>query len=264
MQRKKHIRFLCTFWGLALLLTGLSVQAGGFSAAVSPPRFELKAESGQVVRQVLEIYNMSNADEQYDIRSNDWSLQGDNLTFSEALTPGSCRPWVRLERRKVTVRRADKRGFRFEIHVPPGTPAQECRFALLVEGLNPAANRVGGNLNLPANGRLAVIVYLAVGDAAPKLNIQTIRLAGGKAVLQISNQGLAHGRLQGTLAGTDARGQALDFSVSSMPVMPGETRLLELTPHLNGKRHSGALNAPLHLKGRLYWNDGAFAIDKRV
>lgn len=248
---------------ISLLLPSLA-QAQGFSAAVSPPRYELSAKPGQVVRQVLDIYNVSNVDEQYNIRSNDWNLKGNNLTFSEELTRGSCRPWVKLERRKVTVRKNDQRKFRFEVHIPENTPAQECRFALLIEGRQPAPNKVGGKLDVPVNGRLAVIVYLAIGDAEPVLNVSNVKLQGGRAFVQVVNKGNAHGRLQGTLAGVDGSGKSLDFSVSSMPIMPGETRLLELTPHLNTKRHKEALRSPLSLKGDLYWSKGAFAIDKKL
>ncbi|MGB0845915.1 MAG: hypothetical protein ACPGSM_04280 [Thiolinea sp.] len=247
-----------------LILNSSFLQAAGFSAAVSPPRYEINGSAGQVTRQVLEIFNMSNADEQYSVRTSDWSLKGSNLTFSDALLPGSCRPWVRLERRKITVRKTGKRKMRFEVHVPEGVTQRECRFALMIEGVSPAANKVGNNLNLPVNGRLAVIVYLAIGGAEPQLQIKTIKLQSGKSFVQVSNKGNAHGRLQGTLAGVDGSGKALDFSVSSMPIMPGETRLLELTPHLNGKRHQTPVRAPLSLKGDLYWSKGAFAIDKKL
>lgn len=253
-------RLLC----FALILLSGVVQASGFSAAVSPPRYELSANPGQVLRQVLEIHNLGGSDEQYNIRSSDWMLRGDDLTFSDALLPNSCRPWVKLERHRISVRKADKRKFRFEVHVPPNAPVQECRFALLVEGRQPTPNQVNGGLNVPVNGRLAVVVYLAIGGAQPQLQVNAIRLAGGKAVLQVQNRGNAHGRLQGTLAGVDGSGKALNLSVSSMPVMPGETRMLELTPHLNGTRHRTGLRSPLSVKGQVYWSKGAFAIDKRL
>lgn len=248
----------------AVLLAQGVAQANGFSGAVSPPRFELQSQAGQVVRQSLEIYNMGNSNEQYNIKTNDWRLQGNNVSFSDALGAGSCRQWVKLERRKVSVHKGGKRNFRFEVHVPANTPAQECRFAIMVEGKTLAANRVAGNLNLPVNGRLAVIVYLSIGGAQPQLQVSNLRLSGGKAWIQVANKGNAHGRLQGTLAAKDGRGQALDLSVSSMPIMPGENRLLELTPHLRGKKHTAALQGPVNIKGDLYWSQGAFAIDTRI
>lgn len=241
-----------------------AVHANGFSAAVAPPRFEVSAQPGQMVREVLEIYNMSNADEQYAIKTNDWELRGHDLRFSDSLLPNSCRQWVKLERRKITVRKADKRKFRFEVHVPANAPQTECRFALLVEGTTPAQNQVGTNMNMPVNGRLAVVVYLAIGGAEPQLQVTNMRLSGGKAFVQVANKGKAHGRLQGTLAGKDGTGKALDFSVSSMPIMPGEVRMLELSPHLNGKKHKAPVKAPLNLKGDLYWSKGAFAINKQL
>src|SRR3990167_2502384 len=51
--------------------------------------------------------------------------------------------------------------FRFEIPPPPGTPARECRFAIMVEGVDPAKSSVD------VGGRIGVIVYAAIGGAAP-------------------------------------------------------------------------------------------------
>lgn len=254
---------LCVF--LACFSLGQTACASGFSAAASPPRYELSAEAGQKVSQVLEIYNVGNVNEQYAIKTNDWQLQGDKLIFSDALVPSSCRPWVKLERHKITINRDDKRPMRFEVDVPPGTPAQECRFAIMIEGTAPAPNHVTDNISLPVNGRLAVIVYLAIGGAEPVLNVSSLQMAGKTPALKVSNSGAAHGRLQGVLAGMDSSGKAVDFSVSTTPIMPGETRVLPLTPHLGEKQLDPAsLKYPVKLKGQLYWEKGAFAIDQSL
>ena len=242
-----------------------TLQASGFSAAASPPRYELSATAGQKVSQVLEIYNVGNANEQYTVKTNDWQLTGEKLSFHDELLPNSCREWVKLERHKVTVNRGDKRPMRFEVDVPAGTPAQECRFALMVEGTTPAPNQIADNINLPVNGRLAVIVYLAIGGAEPALTVANLQMSGKTPALNVSNSGTAHGRLQGVLAGTDSSGKAIDFSVSSTPIMAGETRSLPLTPHL-GEKHLDpkTIKYPVTLKGQLYWEKGAFAIDQQL
>ena len=224
------------FFSLLTLGMATNASASGFSAAASPPRYELSATAGQKVSQVLEIYNVGNANEQYTVKTNDWQLSGEKLTFHDELLPNSCREWVKLERHKITVNRGDKRPMRFEVDVPAGTPAQECRFALMVEGTTPAPNQIADNINLPVNGRLAVIVYLAVGGAEPVLTVANLQMSGKTPALKVSNSGTAHGRLQGVLAGTDSSGKAIDFSVSSTPIMAGESRLLPLTPHL-GEKH---------------------------
>lgn len=258
-----------TFAKLCIGLLGIGLTqatlASGFSAAASPPRYELSATAGQKVSQVLQIYNVGQANEQYSIKTNDWQLKGDNLSFHDDLIPNSCRPWVKLERHKVTVNRGDKRAMRFEVDVPAGTPAQECRFAIMIEGTTPAPNQIADNINLPVNGRLAVIVYVAIGGAEPVLQVASLQLSGKTPTLKVSNSGTAHGRLQGVLAGKDSSGKAVDFSVSSSPIMPGETRLLPLTPHLGDKHLDPAsLKYPITLNGQLYWEKGAFAIDQQL
>lgn len=248
---------------VGLLVTSQGIAAG-FSAAVAPPRFELSSQSGKVVRQTMEIYNVSAKNEQYSIKTNDWSLKGNDLKFYDALQPNSCRQWVKLERRKVTVRKNNKRAFRFEVHIPNNAPQQECRFAIMVEGLSAASTQISDSLKMPVNGRLAVIVYLSVNGAEPKLSISSLRKHGNKLVADVRNTGKAHGRLQGTLAAVDAKGQQLDLSISSMPIMSGESRTLPLAAHLNGKQHKGAIHAPIKVKGELYWLKGAFAIDTQI
>lgn len=256
--------FLNTILSLLAMTLTSSAIAAGFSAAVAPPRFELQTQAGKVMRQSLEIFNASTKDEQYSIKTNDWSLKGNNLAFYDALQTNSCRPWVKLERRKVTVRKSNKRNFRFEVHVPANVPSQECRFAIMVEGLSRAQTKISDSLSMPVNGRLAVIVYLSIGNAEPKLSISRLRLQGNQMLADVKNIGKAHGRLQGTLAATDARGQQLDLSISSMPIMAGETRVLPLAAHLNGKPHKGSVQGPIKVKGDLYWSKGVFAIDTQV
>lgn len=259
------IRFISkVILGMVGLLVTSQGIAAGFSAAVAPPRFELASQSGKVVRQTVEIYNVSSKNEQYAIKTNDWSLKGNNLQFYDPLQANSCRKWVKLERRKVTVRKNNKRAFRFEVHIPQNAPQQECRFAIMIEGLSAANTQISDSLNMPVNGRLAVIVYLSVNGAEPKLTISSLRKQGNQLLAHVKNTGKAHGRLQGTLAGVDARGQQLDLSISSMPIMAGESRILPLSAHLNGKQHKGGIHSPVKLEGELYWLKGAFSIKTQV
>src|SRR5258706_9280407 len=142
----------------------------GFSAIGGPPRFELRGQPGATVRDAFDIANDSLENAEFTVRSADWELAPDgSVVFRDAdLAAGSCRPWVRLERRDLRLGPKANRKFRFEVQLPGDAPAGECRFAMLIEGKEPSIAE-GSLIKLPMQGRIAVIVYVAVGDAKPKL-----------------------------------------------------------------------------------------------
>ena len=117
-----------------LLLPGVAA-AQGFSALVSPPRFEDNAKPGGTYRNVIEITNVSGNPAHFSVRTADWTFQPNaSVEFSDALAPGSCRPWVGLEAADINVAANAKRRYRFEVAVPADAPSGECRFAIMVEG----------------------------------------------------------------------------------------------------------------------------------
>ena len=220
---------------IAMLATVMSgpTLAQEFAAAISPPRFELNVKPGERTRQVIEISNASSHGATYKVYSADWTLTADGgVTFQDELKPGSCRPWVAVERREITVPGGGRYRFRFELEAPADAPVQECRFAVMIEGAEQLARTTTG-LDIPISGRIGVIVYANIGGAAPRLQVlgaQVAEINGQKLpVLQVSNQGNAHGRLDGFLSGTDARGRRLEFSPASLPILPLETRAIALT-----------------------------------
>lgn len=217
--------------GLGLLAAG-SAHAE-FAAAVSPPRFEFDVQAGHTQRQVLEISHAGTAPGRYRIYTADWQMSpSGDLEFSDALLPGSCRPWVALERREVTVAPRARLRFRFEVAPPAGTAPTECRFALMVEGAEDAAS--AGATRFPVSGRIGVIVYARVGGVAPQLRVESFRVAkiDGRELpaLLVRNEGQATGRLTGFLSGRDAQGRFVDLAPSSLPVLPGMSRLIALMP----------------------------------
>ena len=251
---------------LCLLPVASAWAGGGFLAAASPSRFELRAEPGTVVRQILTIHNLGVVPVQYNIRSSEWDFteQGKSI-YSDALKPGSCRPWLRMERHKISVGGQGQRKFRFELHVPAETPPQECRLAIFIEGDGDAVTAdAGSGMKLPVKGRLAIIVYLAIGGVEPKLTVNGIRRQqDGQYVFQVANSGKATGRLSGLLRGSDARGTEYDVSVSTLPVLPGQTRDLGLAFSLpSTKRKQPPTPAyPVRLKGELFWYNQGVKVD---
>jgi hypothetical protein len=123
----------------------------------------------------------------------------------------------------------------------------------MIEGAEQMARTAAG-LNIPISGRIGVIVYANVGGAEPRLELVGAQIAevnGQKLpVLQVSNQGNAHGRLDGFLAGTDASGRRLEFSPSSLPILPGETRTIALTAS-DRPGSTVEVTFPVRITGRL-------------
>jgi hypothetical protein len=246
--------------GLGLSVVG-TAQAQGFAAYITPPRFEIQATAGTSTRQVFEIQHVGQQKGGYRIYTNDWTFQPDNsVAFTDALAPNSCRPWVAIERRELTLESGARYRFRFEINPPAGTPPRECSFAIMIEGQDPAKSGVD------VGGRIGVIVYAAIGGAAPVLNLAATRVArtpDGKrvAMLDVRNTGNAHGRLEGYVNATDASGARLEMTPADVPIMPGETRGVALSPVVEEGKTAPELRFPLSVKGNLEWGKNRLPLD---
>jgi hypothetical protein len=186
------------------------------------------------------------------------------VQFQDELLPGSCRPWVAIERPEVIVPGGATLRYRFEVAVPADAAAGECRFGIMIEGAEPSLAVTNG-LQLPVTGRIGVIVYVRIGDAAPILEVfgpKIVRLNAQEVpTLRIHNSGNAHGRMSGFLTGTDAKGISYDFTPSDFPILPHEERDLFLTPS-NGKEDHPILTFPVRVKGRLEWGSEHTELDQ--
>ena len=250
---------------LCLLLAAGTADAGGFSVLVSPPRFELRAEPGKTLRQVVEINNVSTAPSPLSVQTAEWRYGSDgSLLFDNALAEGSCRPWVAIEARELTLGSRARKRFRFEVAVPPDAPIRECRFALLFEGAPEAV----GNLAVPVSGRIAVIVYVAVGGIAPRLDLERIGISTteGRRLpsVTVTNRGTGTTRLEGFVSGRDAQGRELVLVPQNFPVLPGQTRTIVLVPDVPGGEAAPVIAYPVKLSGRLEWAGESLKIDQRI
>lgn len=256
---------------LLLTITACAIhpaRADSFSATVSPPRFELQGKPGEVIREIVEINNAGDTPALFALRSADWDLTDDGgLTiFPPELQPNSCRPWLRIERRALRLQAQSGKRFRFEIHLPEDAPDGECRVAILVEsGEDSSILARAKNISFPIDGRIAIIIYVAIGDAAPELTVQSLRLqdVNGRLtpVAILENTGNAHGRPSGFLEGRDASGKRIDFAVAQTPILPGRSRATAIWE--NSVEGSGAtkVTPPLQLQGTIEWRGGKQKID---
>ena len=238
----------------ASLAQSTPAAAQEFAVVVTPPRFEDRAKAGATYRNIIEINHASAKASRYTVQTADWTLDAQGgPVFSQALSADSCRPWVGIEAGEITVKGNGKRRYRFEVAVPAGTPRGECRFAIMIEG-EPQPPR--GNVPLPVSGRIGVIVYLAIGDAAPNLDVLETRSTSVQGhtlpVLRVRNVGDMHGRLDGYLAAVDAYGQRIVLVPDNSPILVGATRDIPLYPQAeDSSAQTPTIIYPLRIKGRL-------------
>ena len=242
--------------GIAALLVSPFAQGQGFAALVSPPRFELAGKPGKTLRSIIQVNNRSTMPGRYLFRTADWSFSPDfNVSFQDELQPGSCRPWVAIERPEVVVPGGGTLRYRFEVSVPADAPPGECRFAVMIEGAEPSVT-VNNGVRVPITGRIGVIVYVTVGDGSAALEVLGPKVAtlNGRQLpaLRVHNAGTAHGRVQGYLTGTDAKGVSYEFMPSDFPILPHEERDVFLTPSTASDEHP-TLTFPVTVKGTLEW-----------
>ena len=247
-------------------LTGMA-DAQGFALYVAPPRVEAQAKAGETRRHVLDLQHSGPVPGNFRLFTNDWILKSDNtVEFSDALSPDSCRPWVALERRELKIEPNGRYRYRFEITPPAGTPPRECRFAIMIEGLD--TTRVDqGSFNFPVAGRIAVIAYVQVDGAAPRLSIGTasLRVLKGTSqpVIEVTNSGNATGRLEGFLTAVDAKGLEFEISPESAPILPGATRAIALQPVVEEGKTPAVIQYPLIVKGTVEWGKNRETLELR-
>ncbi|WP_374601889.1 hypothetical protein [Arenimonas sp.] len=249
---------------VALVLPQLAA-AQGFSAYVLPPRFEDSAAAGQTYRNVIEIQNTSPQAVRFGVRTADWDLdESGEIGFDEALAPDSCRPWVGLEALEIKLEGNGRKRFRFEVAVPEGTPARQCRFAIMIEG-DPQETTQG----MSVSGRIGVVVYLDIGDVSARLRVleSRIEVAGDRQLpaLLVANEGTAHGRLQGFVDGRDAQGRRWTFAPASHPILPGRERIIVLSPI--GEPEGSEVppvGFPVVISGSFDWRNERIPVDMTV
>lgn len=244
-----------------------TASAQEFALYVSPPRLEADAKAGETRRLVLELQHVGRETGRFRLYTNDWALKDDGtVEFADALGPGSCRPWVALERRELTIPSNGRYRFRLEISPPAGTAPTECRFALMIEGLD-ATQVAQGSFTFPVTGRIGVIVYARVGEVAAKLSIARPRVvdspAGRLPAVEVTNAGDATGRLEGFLTGKDAGGREFELAPDPAPILPGSSRTIRLVPTTEDGKAAPAIRYPLTVKGNVEWGKSRQPLDLR-
>jgi len=128
----------------------------------------------------------------------------------------------------------------------------------MIEADEPSVTKAGA-VQLPIVGRIGVIVYVEVGDAAPQIEVfgPEVVTQNGQRVpaLRVHNGGSAHTRMSGFLTGKDATGRTYDFTPSDLPILPGDVRSVVFVPSTPDSPTPPTLTFPVSVKGTLEWSD---------
>jgi len=254
------------------IVTSQIALAQGFRAGISPSKFEFKTKAGAVIRDTLLIMNAGDEPAEYLLRTADWTVndsQGADF-IEDRLLEGSCRPWVRLERKSIRIRPAGQKKYRFEIHVPHDAATGLCKFALLVEPSESVMASTGGDqpIKFPVVGRYATVVYVTIGDA--KADIEYLGL-GQKDVqgqrlptLRLHNNGNTYDRVFGEITATDANGKRHRLVASSFPVLPDRSEEILLLPQPGPGPEPKKIefSYPLRLKGKFEIGGKKFTVEE--
>ena len=264
---------LSRVFALALAICAQPATGQGFSAGIAPSKFELRAKPGAVIRDTVLIMNASDKSAGYSLRTADWFVTDtQGLEYIEdRLADGSCRPWVKLERRTLNIAPGNQKRYRFEIHVPEDATAGLCKFALLIEPADTAMASTGGDqpIRFPVVGRYAVIVYVAVGDAQAR--VEYTGLGRGEMrgdplpTLRLRNTGTTYDRVFGRITATDANGERHVLIPSNFPVLPNRSEEILLIPEASDDRQANqvSMKFPLQLKGSFEIGGQRFTVDER-
>ena len=269
---KQTVFLSLIFFLVSILALPCVTQSATFAARISPPNFELKAKPGDILREVITIENGDTSPAIYHIRTADWKLneQGGVVIHppDKPLEASSCRPWTRIEQRILKLPPNGIKRYRFEVHVPADAQDGESRFAVVI---SPAPETIDemefGSFKVPVAGAIAVIVYVAVGDAKPKLEFKGINKKNnnGKTFLTIRlhNWGNAHARPFGSVIVKDAEGKKAELLSMPFPILPGQTTdtNLAIDREISEIQNIEELKFPLHFKGLIEWDGGIYKVD---
>jgi len=257
---------------LVLTTSAAPALSAGFAAGISPSKFELRAMPGDIVRDSITIVNPGNDPADYQFKTADWTLsETGRVEFVEnTLVDGSCRTWVRLERRTLRVDAGAQRNYRFEVHVPANAPSGLCRFAILIEPADSVTARVGGadsSIAVPMVGRYAIVTYVTIGDASAAIDLIGVGTTDSNGrrypAVTLRNSGNSYDRAFGRLVAVDFDGERVALVPSNFPILPGRTETIAMFPDVETDGPTPAsLRFPLRMSGSIEIGEQIFEIDE--
>ena len=203
----------------------------GFSLSISPVRWESSGRPGETVRNVVKLRSGAGAMQNVKVTVSDWTLTEDGAPVYDKAgrMAESAAAWVRLEPEQLSVYPRQEKIVRVSVEIPSTVSPGSYRAALLFEPPGVEQKGVEGAANVFIRGRLALPIYVTVGDARPEGEIletawHEVPGKGATLALKIRNGGNAHLRMSGFFSGTSRSKSTFEGIVSEVPILPDQTR----------------------------------------
>jgi len=228
---------------------------GGFSLGISPVRWEAAGKPGKTLRKVVVLTGGAGAIQKVKVGVGDWTLSEDGAPiFGKSGTmPESAASWIRYHPAELNVYPRQRKIVRLSIRIPDATPSGCYRVALFFEP--PQSDEEGrkGATSVFLRGRLALLIYVTVGDARPEGEILDtawrVIIKGRKPVpaLKVHNRGNAHLRMNGIFAARTLSGKKFEGIIPALPILPGQTRWIPLEFQGEAPPPNSDLDLTLHV-----------------
>jgi hypothetical protein len=165
--------------------------------------------------------------------------------------------WIRVHPEELSIYPRQRKTVRVSIQIPDETPSAGYRAAVFFEPGESGGKAKHGSAGVFLRGRVALPIYVTVGDARPHAEIleaawKATQEATPALALRVHNKGNAHLRMKGIFSAYTSSEKRLEGIVSSVPVLPGQTRWIPLA----FRGQSPALHSDVHLKLLVDLGDG--------
>lgn len=208
-------------------------QVGGLT--VIPPKFELFANPGDSVTEVVRLKNESDSPMTFSVLVEDFSSTGEEgkvvLEEGESDSTYSLKRWIEPSVRNLTLQPGEEQPFAFKITVPSdGEPGGHYASVLF---------QIGSSEQIPGvatvQHRVGSLVLLRVsGNVVEQASVETFKApaysANGPVTFEIrvKNDGTTHIRPEGTILITNIFGRKVDeIPLDTANVFPGAVRRLD-------------------------------------
>ncbi|MCP4665621.1 MAG: hypothetical protein GY849_04565 [Deltaproteobacteria bacterium] len=227
---------LCPMLFFFLLFSHFPPVHAGFSLGISPVRWEAEGKPGKTLRMVVELRGGAGTIQKVDVSAGDWTLRdnGAPVFGKPGSMPQSAASWVRFHPDALSLYPRQKKSVRVSIRIPEGTPSGSYRTALLFQPPDMDLKGKAGAASVFIRGRLALPIYVTVGDVQPDGQILetawrgTRKGKGSAPALKIHNRGKAHLRLHGIFEARSRSGKRFEGIIPSLPLLPDQTRWIPL------------------------------------
>lgn len=215
------------------LPTSSSAQTGR-AITIIPPNFELFANPGDSITEVMRVRNDSEFPETFSVVLEDFAAAGEEgeVVLEEPEDTFSLARWIEPEARDIILQPREERPFRFTINVPrDAEPGGHYASLLLasagedIEGGAAVTQRIGSLILLRVSGNVVEEALIESFHVPSHSQAGPIEFA-----LRVKNEGNVHVRPRGTIIITNILGQKVDeIPLAGANVIPGAVRRMVTT-----------------------------------